>query len=446
MELRSKPKRSLKNLTFYLVLLAAAGLVCAVSILYPLEFDWTADDRNTLSPASQTLMHEMQGPVRIIAYASNNGELRNRIRIAVDRFRRFKPDLALSFVDPDEDPDTVRELGIRVDGEMIVHYQGRSESLRDLGESDISNALFRLSNSDQRWIVFLSGHGERSPSGSANHDLGKFGKQLQNKGYWILELKTALSASIPDNASLLVIADPVVELLPGESDVVAKYIIHGGNLLWLQDSERLNGLEALNGLLGIRLARGIVVDASARAYGIDNPAFVTLSEYPAHPITENLHSISLFPKSGAIESDPGTQFQASPVLQSSLQSWSEQGPIKGHIQFNPDQGEKRGPLSLGLALTRAHADTQQRILVIGDGDFLSNTYLGNGVNLDLGLNMVRWLTESGNSISIPVRFRADQSLELSPAETAVLGSAFLIVIPAMLIVSGWMIHRRRKRS
>ncbi|MGH8549028.1 MAG: GldG family protein [Methylococcales bacterium] len=439
-------KRILANLAFYLCLFAAAGLVSRTSIQYPSEFDWTLDNRNTLSPASQNLLKELEGPVRIIAYASKPGELRNRIRIAIDRFRRFKEDLILSFVNPDEDPDAVRELGIRVDGEMIVHYQGRSESLRELSESAITNTLYRLSNIEQRWIVFLSGHGERSPSGPANHDLGQFGQQLQNKGFRILELKTTPGASIPDNASLLVIADPVVEPLPGESDSIVKYITHGGNLFWLRDSERIKGLDAVNDLLGIRFPPGIIVDANSRAYGINNPAFVTLSEYPPHPITENIHSISLFPKSGAIESEPSTPFHSAPVLESSAQSWSEQGPIKSHIQFNPEQGEKRGPLNLGLALTRAFETAEQRILVVGDGDFLSNTYLGNGINLDLGLNMIQWLTKTGNSLSIPIRFQPDQSLLLSPEQTAALGFFFLFVIPAMLMVSGLMINRRRKRS
>jgi len=43
-------------------------------------------------------------------------------------------------------------------------------------------------------------------------------------------------------------------------------------------------------------------------------------------------------------------------------------------------------------LTRTiNETTQQRIVVVGDGDFLSNAYLGNVGNLDMGLKMVSWL-------------------------------------------------------
>jgi ABC-type uncharacterized transport system len=439
-------RRSLKNLIFHLVLIAVAALCAWASETFPLEYDWTSGNQNTLSTASQDLLKELEGRVRIIAYASNNAKLRGKIRTAVDRFRRFKPDLNLNFVNPDEEPDTVRELGIRVDGELIVHYRGRSEHLQNHGESALSNALFRLANVTERWIVFISGHGERSPSGSANHDLGQFGKQLQNKGFKILELKTAQTGSIPDNAALLVIADPSVGLLPGESNAVIEFVQNGGNLLWLQDSDQLNGLEGLGGLLDIQFLPGVIVDASSRAYGINNPAFVTLSLYPPHPITQNIQATSLFPKSGAIEPGTSGQFRHEPILRSSNQSWSERGPIKGQVQFNPDQGEKQGPLSFGLALSRTIDGTGQRILIVGDSDFLSNTYLGNGVNLDLGLKMIQWLTETGDSIPIPLRFQPDRSLQLTRSDASLMGFVFLIAVPAGLVLTGWIIHHKRKRS
>ncbi len=438
-------KQRILNLLFYVLLFASAGLAAWASCQIAFEFDWTAGRLNTLSQESQELLHQLEGPIKIVAYASNANELRDKIRVAVDRFQRFKPDLNLNFVNPDEEPDTVRELGIRVDGELILSYRGRSENLQELSESVITNALFRLAHSDQRWIVFISGHGERSPSGAANHDLGQFGQQLRNKGFRILELKTAETGTIPDNASLVVIADPSRDLSPGEADAILQYMNNGGDLLWLQDSGRLNGLEGLGGLLGIHFLPGTIVDAGSRAYGINNPARITVNGYPAHPITRNIQSASLFPKSEAIGSNPGGLFRHEPVLTTTAQSWSERGPIKGHIQFNPDQGEKQGPLNLGLALSRTLEGTDQRIVIVGDGDFLSNTYLGNGVNLDLGLNMIHWLTETGNSISIPVRFQPDHSLELNPWQFAVQGLAFLILIPFVLIFSGWMINRARKR-
>lgn len=449
MPAKPQNKRKINDYLFYLSILVISGLVAFFSRHYSSQFDWTVDGRNTLRPASQNFLKTLQGPVKIIAYASDNKELREQISTVIERFKRAKPNLTFDFVNPAEEPEAVRELGIDVDGQMLIHYEDRFESLRILSEAAIINAIYRLSKMDQAWIVFLSGHGERSPTGPANHDLGQFGKRLKSKGYQILELETALTGSIPDNTALLVISGPMVSVLPGEVEAIRSFIDAGGNLLWLQDSERLNGLDPIGELLGVQFLRGIVVDAESKAYGINNPAFVTLGNYPSHPITNNLQSISLFPKSGAIEYDTAGPFEHTAILMSSVQSWSESGPVKGHLQFNPEQGEKQGPLTIGMALSRNLKNVEkpkdQRIVVVGDGDFLSNTYLGNGANLELGLNIVHWLTETGESIDLPARVRQDQTLNLTPSETAVMGFIFLIAIPGLLLFAGFFNSRRRKK-
>ncbi|WP_255210745.1 hypothetical protein [Methylogaea oryzae] len=60
--------------------------------------------------------------------------------------------------------------------------------------------------------------------------------------------------------------------------------------------------------------------------------------------------------------------------------------------------------------------------MLGDGDFLSNTYLGNGGNLNLGLNLVQWLSHNDQLINIPAKTASDAKLELSKSASAVIAS------------------------
>ena len=118
------------------------------------------------------------------------------------------------------------------------------------------------------------------------------------------------------------------------------------------------------------------------------------------------------------------------------------------MQFDPDSAERSGPLTVGVALVRPRPDaalSQQRIVVIGDGDFLSNTYLGNGANLELGLNMFNWLTVDEVPILIPPRIAPDPNLTLSAGALALIAAVFLIGLPVTLIASGWLIWFRRRR-
>ena len=135
-------------------------------------------------------------------------------------------------------------------------------------------------------------------------------------------------------------------------------------------------------------------------------------------------------------------------------SWAETGPLPGTIAFDASKGDRRGPLSMGWALVREvdaaeavlEEPVEQRVLVIGDGDFLSNTYLGNGGNLDLGLRMVNWLVQDDSLISIRATTAPDTALSLSPTASLLIGLGLLLVLPLLLLGCGLLIWLRRRRQ
>ena len=105
----------------------------------------------------------MTRPVSFTVYARETGTLRRQITELVNQYRRYKPDIELRFVNPDADPERVRQLGVSVDGELHIVYAGRNTKVQSLSEQTLSNALQRVARSDQHWVAFLSGPGERTP-------------------------------------------------------------------------------------------------------------------------------------------------------------------------------------------------------------------------------------------------------------------------------------------
>ncbi|MBL8247276.1 MAG: ABC transporter, partial [Candidatus Competibacter sp.] len=91
------------------------------------------------------------------------------------------------------------------------------------------------------------------------------------------------------------------------------------------------------------------------------------------------------------------------------------------------------------------AVNEQRIVIMGDGDFLSNTYLGNGANLELGLNIIHWLTLDDTPILIVPKAAPDPNLNLSENELALIAAIFLIGLPGALLAGGWLIWFYRQR-
>jgi len=445
----SRRQLQLQNLVFVIGVLTIAGLLGWLSTRYNLEADWTSSGRNSLSVDSRKLLDEMEGPVHITAFARETPALREHIRDLVARYQRHKADVELHFVNPDAEPERVRELGITMDGELLVAYDGRSEKIQELSEQSLTNALLRIARPDSRRVVFLSGHGERNPHGQANHDLGQFGKLLGDKGIRVETLKLAESAAVPDDTSLLVIADPRNPLLPGEVSLINRYLKHGGNLLWLVEPGTLAGLGPVAETLGVEQLPGTVVDATTRLFGIDNPAFAIITDYPMHEITRRMEGqITLFPQACALDVTPPEGWQAQPLLTTLDRAWTELGPISGTIRFDQDSDERMGPLDIGYVFTREQGDEdnaeQQRVAVICDADFLSNTYLGNAGNIDLGLALFNWLNHDDRFIAITARTASDVQLELGKLAQALIGFGFLFVLPLALLGAGVGIWWRRR--
>jgi len=451
---RSRILLRLQGLTFSLLFSICIGLLAWLSTQYVYQSDWTAGARNTVSADTRKLLAELDQPVAITAFVRDEGQLRRQIRDLVGSYQRFKDDITLEFINPDTAPEQVRELGISSGGELRVSYRGRSENIQTLSEQTLSNSLLRLSRQEERWIAFLTGHGEREPSGETNHGLGIFGGELERKGLKVQTVNLT-QTDIPSNTSLLVIAGPRVNLLPGEVSALTSYVAQGGNLLWLAEPGDLHGLEPLAEQLGIDFLPGQVVDAGSQMFGIDNPTFVVISAYPEHEITGEMAAVTVFPETAAIEMHDSGAWKQLPLLTTLPRSWTELGEIAGEISFDADTDERAGPLDIGVALTRDHPAAEgmeaaehppeQRVVVVGDGDFLSNTYLGNAGNLMLGLNMVHWLSHDDAFLDIRVQGAPDTSLELGRTAQAVIGLGLLFGLPLLLLVCGLLVWLRRRR-
>jgi ABC-type uncharacterized transport system involved in gliding motility auxiliary subunit len=446
--------RHLNGWLFALALLLAAGAIGYLTTRHDHVSDWTFGGRASLSPESRAVLATLHGPVEIVSYANPQGDLRHTVAGFVERYERAKPDLTLRFVDPQQDPAAMRELGITVDGALILHYQGREQRLDELSERSLTNALERLARGGERIVAFVSGDGERRADDKGNADLGTFMAQMEGRGMRAVPLNFAQVTAVPQHTDLVVLASPELALPDGAVKALADYVSNGGNLLWL--SEPTNDdlhLAPLADALGIRILPGVLVDGQGAALGLKDPRMLALGDYPQHAITRGFQLTTLFPQVSALAMAARTDWKVAPFLRSSAQSWTEFKPIdnaqSSSIQYDASAGELKGPLDFGFALSRLSPSpdkAEQRVVVIGDGDFLSNTFLGNGGNRALGERIFDWLLGDDALVNLPPRGAPDRLLQITQAQLSSVTLGFLVALPVLLLLIGGFIVWRRRRA
>jgi len=423
----------------------AAGWLIAQDDRY---WDWTSARGNTLTPESAAILARLEAPLRMTVFSDAQNPLGKTIDRLLARYRHARPDIEVRFVDPQRFPEQARDAKVSIAGQIMLEYRGRRETLSQLGEREISAAIARLGTTRAPWVAALEGHGERKIDGEGAADLGRFGQELKERGYLLRSLDLATVAEIPVNTHLTLVSNPQIALFPGETERLARYLDQGGNLLWLMDPGEPNGLEALADQLGIGILPGTLVDADAARFESETPAVAVISEFPADALAEGLSTPALLPGAVGFETRTAPGWTLAGFLSSSAQSWNETGRLTGTVFRDEVVGEQAGPLPVVLALTRNLPEDGrvQRVLVVGDGDFLSNAQLGAYGNRALGLQLLRWLSGEDGLPALPPYPQPVPGLTLDHNRRLLLGAGTLMLLPGLFLAAGLTMRWARSRS
>ena len=435
----------------FLGLFAALVMLLAFAAQeYRKEWDVTRSARNTLSQPTLDVLRQLDGPVNVTAFAiaqdAAGGNVHKVIEERLRPYRRAKPDFSLTLVDPREDPKRAEAAGIRTPNELVIEYRKRTERmpLGEFTEQSFANTLMRLMRGSVSLVMWLEGHGERRLDGIANHDLGEFGRQLLSKGLKLNSVNLALAQEVPANASVLVIANPQTDVQPSEVEKIQRFVQAGGNLLWLIDPEPLRGLQPLAEMLGLVLTPGTIVDPALRPK-TGPPVFPVATSYGQHPITATFTRNTIFPYARQIGLSELEDWRVSPLIEVAPRGWVEMGTLDENPAFDASR-DLPGPVTIAAAFQRAVGDKQQRIVVIGNGAFLSNAYLGNAGNLQLGVAAVNWLVAEDDLVSIDPRPAPDSRIDVDQTMLYLIAFGFLIALPLFFVVTGVVIWWRRRKA
>lgn len=466
------------------------GLAIVVGANYVLarqnkRWDLTAARQYSLADQTVRVLESLEAPIRVLVFAQEFDFQRYRDRLA--EYEYTSDLVTLEYIDVDRDPVLARQYEVQSSGTVVFDYNGRVERVVSDQEQDLTNALIKAVEGEERTVYFLQGHGERDPT-STERRIGYSGMAdaLRRDNLSVETLILAQAGEVPSGAAVLIVAGPSNDLLPAEVDALRTYLEEGGKLLVLldppvdADEPHPANLVGLIEEWGIEIGRNIVVDISGVGQLLGTDATVPVAaSYPQHPITDRFALLTAFPLSRSVKPMVGGAGDrvARSFIETSPRSWAESNLdlSDGEIAMEEDQGDIPGPISIAAAVSvevspppndndepsnDEDADAsagnagdddeadgtppETRLAVVGDSDFASNGYLGIQGNSDLVLNAVNWLAEQENLISIRPREPEDRRITLTADQQFRIFVISLALIPGLIVGSGVYIWWRRR--
>ena len=467
-------KRSTKYATNYVVsvvlVIALASGLNFIGQRHPKRFDLTGTGRFTLAPQTAQILRKLDKDLEIKAFFPG-GEY-PPLRELLTEFRTQSRHVKYEFIDPDRQPDVAKRYEVTVYGTFsnpftqsqlkagtVVLLQGdrkekvekRSEEVR---EEDLTNAIIKVMRAEKKKVYFVQGHGEKDPSNTEREGYSDAKKALVDQAFEVETVTLASLGKAPQDAKVLVIAGSKNEPFPAELQYVNDFLNAGGGLLLLLEPPPEPSFDAFLKPWGITPDNDVMLDVSGagRLMGA-GPQIPLVINYENHKITDRFRAMSFFPLVRSIQPSKETVsgVTVEPLFKSMPQSWGETDLKKPESSFD-SKTDLQGPLPLAVAVTKdvkpasdKGPATKARIVVVGDSDFPVNAYFGMQGNGNLFLNMVSWLAQEEDLISIRPKSPEDRRIALSQSQQSMIRLLTVFVIPACVLIAGITVWTRRRR-
>lgn len=473
--LSSLGKRSTKHATNYVIsLILVIAVVSGLNFIgqrHPKRIDTTGSGRFTLAPQTVKILKDLKNDVKITAFfpGGDHAPLRELLK----EYRTETQKIRYEFIDPDRQPEIAKQNEVTVYGAfqnpltgatikfgtVVVSLGERSEKIEkrseEVAEQDLTNAIIRVSRSEKKKVYFVEGHGEKGPSDEEQKGYSAAKKALEDQGYAVEAVNLAAAGQVPADARVLVMAGPTMEPFPQEMEFVREFLGKGGGLFLLVDPAPAPSFDSFLKEWGISVKNDLVLDVSGvgRLLG-QGPSVPLVTSYEGHAITERFNAMTFFPFTRSVDraEDAPDDVQVETLFKSNENSWGETNLNSQEATYDPAT-DRKGPLPLGIAATREIKSVAEdgsakkaRIVVTGTSNFAVNAYFPTMGNGNLFLNIISWLAQDEDLISIRPKAPEDRRLVLSQSQMAVIRLLTIIVLPGIALVAGIFVVMNRRRK
>ena len=357
------------------------------------------------------------------------------------------------------------------------------DMMRFPGETEITAALKRLTMEMLPTVGFVTGHKERSCYDAADRGYKTFAQEkhfrysLINQGFDFVNVN--MENEVPAEIGMLVIAEPREAFSEKAMENLNRYIERGDNLMILGEPGRQEFINPITEKFGVTMLPGIIVKPGRIIKQQERVTFSTIGGKTVDTIPpvmispelltmkptekgmnwsyhlkgmERYRSVLAAPGCCALDIDTTRGFKAVPLFVCDT-SWVEvetSNFVDDSVYINPKVGEKLGNYTVVTALSRNIGDKEQRIVISGDADCMSNGELGRGrtgvpaSNYSLINASFFWLSNEEVPIDVRRPVSPDRDIRIGQAGWGYAEFFLRWLFPILLLGTGLLIWIRRR--
>lgn len=332
-------------------------------------------------------------------------------------------------------------------------------------EAEISAAIKRLVVTLPK-VGFVEGHGERDCIKEGDRDYNKFAKEntfrysLINQGFDFEQL--SLDREVPAHISILVISDVKTAMPELHLEHLEQYIARGGNLLIAAEPKRQRTMNVITEQFGVRLMEGRLVKPS-KDFQAD--LMITRSTKAAGDLADAFKTVHRNKQVVVMPSAVGLRyneaaakgFTAKPLfITDSIGAWNELETtdfVDDSVTFNIAAGETvAADVATAVALSRKVGGKEQKVIILGDADCISNGELSHwrkdvqAANFMLIAGAFNWLSDYEAPVDVSRPPFTDNDIRIGKRGFVISKIAFAGVLPALMVLGYLVIWLRRRRQ
>ena len=492
-----KGKRVITGLNVGIMVLVAFGIFVAVNYIssrYYFHRDCTFSQEHTLSDKTKQILEKVDAlddSVKIYTLFADpelllDSQARNKINDLREEYKVYSKNLVFENINPFFESARIKALEKELQElqydfsinvfDMIFIYQKRikivplSETYKAkpagfygpptemesfLGEEVIAGAILNIIQSRKTVVYFVEGHGEPALD-DFREGYTELDNLIKRENMVIKKINLLGLNKLPADCDILVLAGPQKKVSLEEQNLLNVFLAQGGKVLIALDPMVSSDLEKFLKKWGVRADNNILVDMknSVNLRGVPVVGFIKTNKYGRnHPILKKMtpEIMTVFPTVRSVEPvpSPGAGLTAVSLVSSLSTAWGEtdfDGISRGETPRYQPGRDKKGPVSLAVAVTKRLSDGQEaRLVVFGDSEWLRNNYIMIFPRVDLFMNSLRWLARQESLISIEPKKPEDRSIAMHEGKKELILKLVCFLLPVLSVMMGiavWFIRRK----